>query len=93
MTAQAEEWRHLLFPRATNGEFADGYAQAVTFGLLLARSQGISLDHGVGEAADQLGRRHSLIGRALDILTHEAIQTRTLVTSVSTLTRVLAVVD
>src|SRR5205823_2673756 len=38
----ANDWRHLLFPGASNAQFADGYAQVVTFGLLLARAQGIS---------------------------------------------------
>jgi hypothetical protein len=32
-----EDWRKLLFPEATDAQFADGYAQAVTFGLLMAR--------------------------------------------------------
>jgi hypothetical protein len=51
LTRLANDWRHLLFPGASNAQFADGYAQAVTFGLLLAREQGISLDGGVGTAA------------------------------------------
>ena len=32
-----EDWRKLLFPEARDAQFADGYAQAVTFGLLMAR--------------------------------------------------------
>jgi hypothetical protein len=38
LTGLATEWRGLLFPEADNAQFADGYAQAVTFGLLLARA-------------------------------------------------------
>jgi hypothetical protein len=36
----ATDWRRLLFPTADDAEFADGYAQTVTFGLLYARSGG-----------------------------------------------------
>ncbi len=32
-----QDWRKLLFPEATDEQFADGYAQAVTFGLLMAQ--------------------------------------------------------
>ena len=38
LTALATDWRKLLFPDATDERFADGYAQAVTFGLLMARA-------------------------------------------------------
>ena len=34
----AADWRRLLFPTADDREFADGYAQTVTFGLLMARA-------------------------------------------------------
>ena len=37
LTALAEDWRRLLLPEATDERFADGYAQTVTFGLLMAR--------------------------------------------------------
>jgi len=66
----AADWRALLFPNASDEVFADGYAQTVTFALLLARSDGIELDgsslHTVG---DQLGEHHHLMGRALQLLT------------------------
>jgi Type ISP C-terminal specificity domain/N-6 DNA Methylase len=66
----AADWRRLLFPAAQDEVFADGYAQTVTFALLLARSDGIELDgttlHTVG---DELGDHHSLMGRALQLLT------------------------
>ncbi len=35
----AKDWRALLFPNADDAQFADGYAQAVTFGLLMAKSK------------------------------------------------------
>ena len=39
LTALAADWRKLLFPDASDAQFADGYAQAVTFGLLMARAR------------------------------------------------------
>ena len=38
LTTLAADWRELLFPTASDEQFADGYAQAVTFGLLMARA-------------------------------------------------------
>jgi Type ISP C-terminal specificity domain/N-6 DNA Methylase len=89
----ATDWRQLLFPEASDEQFADGYAQAVTFGLLLARAQDISLDDGVDTAARTLSARHTLIGAALRVLTDAVVANHVLATSVATLSRVLAVVD
>jgi hypothetical protein len=36
----AKDWRYLLFPEASDEQFADAYAQTVTFALLLGRSEG-----------------------------------------------------
>lgn len=93
LRALAEDWRILLFPEATDKEFADGYAQAVTFALLLARVEGIELaGRDLRSIADDLGKRHTLMGRALDVLTTPTVLPR-LAVSVETLRRVLAVVD
>jgi hypothetical protein len=51
LTALATDWRKLLFPQANDAQFADGYAQAVTFGLLVARARRISLSKGIDSAA------------------------------------------
>ena len=88
-----KEWQTLLFPDATDEMFADGYAQAVTFGLLIARAHQISLAGGVGEAAKKIGESHSLIGAALEVLTHDVEGHETLRTSLDTLVRVIDVVD
>jgi len=93
LTGLAEDWRRLLFPHATDAEFADGYAQAVTFGLLMARARGISLDDGIEDAAKALRHSNSLIGSALRLLTEEVDEKHTLDTSLKTLTAVLGVVD
>ena len=64
----AKDWRQLLFPDASDEQFADAYAQTVTFALLLARSEGadpLTLD--TAEAA--LAAQHNLLSRALQVLT------------------------
>jgi len=89
----AQDWRLLLFPEASDEQFADGYAQAVTFGLLVARARGISLANGIGRAAEELRPTNSLIGAALRVLTDDSANQAALSTSLGTLTRVLDVVD
>ena len=42
----AEDRRTLLFPHADDARFADGYARAVTFGLLMAKSRNLTLADG-----------------------------------------------
>ena len=69
----AADWRSLLFPEADDATFADGYAQTVTFALLLARSEKIDLSTtSLHEIGKQLGEGHSLMGRALQLLTDDA---------------------
>lgn len=67
----ARDWRALLFPTATDNVFADGYAQAVTFALLLARTENIDLaaTGSLHEVGTKLAGRHSLMSRALQLLT------------------------
>ncbi len=93
LTDLAADWRKLLFPDATDARFADGYAQAVTFGLLMARAKNIPLNQGLYQVAQRLGKSSSIIGAALRLLTDNADNQKTLKTSLDTLTRVLDVVD
>ena len=93
LTDLAEDWRRLLFPDATNEEFADGYAQAVTFGLLMARAQGISLADGLDRVAKELAKTNTVIGGAFRVLTDDADGQEALKTSLGTLVRVLDAVD
>ena len=71
-TGLARDWRALLFPQASDATFADGYAQTVTFALLLARTEGIEVTgqplHEIGAG---LGSDHSLMGKALQLLTDD----------------------
>lgn len=89
LTDLATEWRGLLFPQADDAQFADGYAQAVTFGLLMARAQDIPLDKGIAHAALALRDTNTLIGTALRLLTDDPQTQKALSTATSTLTRVL----
>ncbi|MGC5036317.1 type ISP restriction/modification enzyme [Streptomyces sp. DT190] len=69
-TGLRSDWRRLLFPTADDATFADGYAQTVTFALLLAHTEDIPL---TGTSFHEIGRRlnagHALMGKALQLLT------------------------
>ncbi len=88
-----EDWRQLLLPEATDAEFADGYAQAVTFGLLMAKARNIDLSGGLDAAGKALSQTNTLIGSALKLLTEPAEEAHLLQTSIETLVRVLDVVN
>ncbi len=86
----AEDWRQLLFPNASDEQFADAYAQTVTFALLLARSEGA--DPLTLESAEKiLNAQHSLLSRALKILTDDRARSD-IAASLDLLLRVIAVV-
>ena len=93
LTSLAASWRELLFPDADDAQFADGYAQAVTFGLLMARAHAIYLSDDLEHVGRELGKTDSLIGTALRLLTDDVENQKTLETSLKALTRVLGVVD
>lgn len=87
----AEDWRQLLFPGATNDKFADAYAQTVTFALLLARSEGanpLTLE----SAQDVLDSEHSLLSRALQVLTDKRVR-KEISASLNLLLRVVGAVS
>ena len=58
LEAVAEDWRALLFPEASDAEFADAYAQTITFGLIAARAAGA----GLTAEAERAGRAGSAAG-------------------------------
>ena len=93
LTSLAQDWRRLLFPEANDENFADGYAQAVTFGLLIARARAIPLDRGIDQAATSLRRTNSLIGTALRLLTDSDDNLKALETSLGTMLRVFHAVN
>ncbi len=86
----AQDWRQLLFPDASDEQFADAYAQTVTFALLLGRSEGADpLTLESAEAA--LASQHNLLSRTLQILTDPTIHDE-ITASLDLLLRVVAVV-
>ena len=90
LTRLATDWRELLFPAATDAQFADAYAQTVAFALLLGRSIGadpLTLQN----TQDALSARHNLLSRALQVLTDPQARTE-LATSLDLLLRVVGVV-
>ncbi len=93
LAALAKDWRQMLFPNADDEHFADGYAQAVTFGLLIARAFDISLAEGVDLAAPKLKKSNSLIGSALSLLTENEDTQKALGTSLKTMARVFDAVN
>lgn len=66
----AEEWRDLFFPEADDAQFADAYAQTVTYALLLARVEGE--DDLKANAVKRLEARHALLARVLEVLEQHA---------------------
>ena len=63
----ANEWSGLLFPDGSEAQFADAYAQTVTYALLLARFEGAeSLMPFM--AVETLRREHGLLAEALQLL-------------------------
>ena len=63
----ANEWREYFFPEADDAQFADAYAQTVTYALLLARlSDAIDLDP--AKAADRLDVSNGVLAQALRLL-------------------------
>ena len=68
----ARDWRQLLFPDASDAQFADAYAQTVTFALLLGRSEGGADAFTLESAEAALAAQHNLLARALQVLTDPA---------------------
>ncbi|HOE10656.1 MAG TPA: N-6 DNA methylase [bacterium] len=86
----ARDWRQLLFPDASDEQFADAYAQTVTFALLLGRSEGA--DPLTLESAEKaLAAQHNLLSRALQVLTDRDARVE-MAASLDLLLRVIAVV-
>ena len=81
-------------PHSTDGEFADRYAQTVVFALVLAISDGTDIaTQSLHEVSKQLeGHRHTLMGRALNLLT-EHIANSPAGLAVEMITRALGAVD
>jgi hypothetical protein len=86
----AEEWRGVLFSDADDAEFADAYAQTVTYALLLARVDGETDLR--GRAADRLDSQHGLLAQVLRVLAQPAARAEVEI-PISLLERIIAAVD
>ena len=71
LTQLAQDWRQVLFPEANDAQFADAYAQTLTYALLLARLEPV-VKNGrtltASRAAEALDAGHSLLAQALRVL-------------------------
>lgn len=86
----AGEWRNVFFPDATDEQFADAYAQTVTYALLLARVEGETDLH--ARAADRLDERHGLLAQVLRVLADPAARDE-VESAVDLLERAISAVD
>ena len=67
LTALAEDWRRVFMAGATDAEFADAYAQTLTYALLLARLSGAD-DLSTDDAVAALKPGHNLLAETLRTL-------------------------
>ena len=63
----AADWRKYLFPDADDLQFADAYAQTLTYALLLARLSDIKVTS-IADAVNTIRTGHQLLADALNIL-------------------------
>ena len=87
----ATEWGRLLFPGANDDQFADAYAQTLTYALLLARLEGAE-NLRPAMAADALRVEHALLAEALSLMEVPSVRERLLM-PVELLERAIAAVD
>ncbi|HHS96855.1 MAG TPA: DNA methyltransferase [Chloroflexi bacterium] len=92
ISSVASEWRKYFFPDADDFQFADAYAQTLTYTLLLARLDDPEHALSVAQAAKAIYNEHPLLSNALVILGHvEAC--KEIATSLDLLERVIGAVD
>jgi hypothetical protein len=71
LSTLAVDWRKYLFPDADNNQFADAYAQTLTYALLLAKFSGAG-NVSIPQAAKAIRPGHRLVADALRILGDDA---------------------
>ena len=87
----ATEWGRLLFPGANDDQFADAYAQTLTYALLLAKLEGAE-NLRPAMAADALRGEHALLAEALSLMEVPSVREKLLM-PVELLERAIAAVD
>jgi hypothetical protein len=88
----ASDWRKYLFPDADDLQFADAYAQTLTYALLLARLSGHGAGLSIPQAVTAIRTGHRLLADALSILGDPKARGE-IETPVSVLERVIGAVD
>jgi len=95
LTQLAKDWRKVLFPDADDAQFADAYAQTLTYALLLARLDRVTRDQGnlnASRAAEALVAGHGLLAQALKVLADQRALDE-IGTGVALLERAISAVD
>lgn len=87
----ANDWRSFFFPEADDPQFADAYAQTLTYALLLARVSGAS-DLSIDKAVKTIRPGHRLLADTLKMLGDDAARDEITVPT-RLLERVIAAVD
>lgn len=87
----AADWRRYLFPDADDLQFADAYAQTLTYALLLARLSDMNATS-IPSAVNAIRTGHQLLADALNILADPKAR-QEIKTPVDLLERVIAAVD
>lgn len=87
----ATDWRKYLFPDADDLQFADAYAQTLTYALLLARLSGAG-DLSIPEAVRTIRAGHRLLADTLKILGDDAAREE-IAMPVSLLEHVIGAID
>ncbi len=91
LSVLAQDWRSALFPHANDAQFADAYAQTLTYALLLARLEGVE-DLTVDAATRTLRHGHQLLAEALKVLGDDAARIQ-IAGSIDLMERVIRAVE
>ncbi len=92
LSHMAADWRKYLFPDADDFQFADAYAQTLTYALLLARLSGPGAGLSIPQAVAAIRTGHRLLADALKIL-GDPMAREEIETPVSVLERVIGAVN
>ena len=87
----ASDWRRTLFPDADDRQFADAYAQTLTYALLLAKLSGANI-RTTDAAATALDPNHGLLAQTLRVLSDPNARAE-IATGVDLIERIIDAVD
>ena len=87
----ANEWADLLFPEGGDAQFADAYAQTLTYALLLARFEGAERLT-PAFASEALQRKYGLLSRAITLIEDVTVRDE-IIMPIQLLERAIGAVD